>query len=493
MTPTTFAAVAEFQLSTHVAQSEAEILATFDAWLRIPAISADPAHTDDVRASAEWCAREMTAVGLEHVTLLETAGHPSVYGDWLHAEDAPTVVVYGHHDVQPVDPLDAWISPPFEPTIRDGQLFARGAVDDKGQVLYHLEVIRALLARDGRLPVNLKVLVEGEEEVGSPHFEALLERERDRLACDVVVVSDTGMWSETVPSMCTGMRGIVAFSVAVRTAAVDVHSGMYGGAVRNAAQVAAELAAALHDADGRVTISGFYDDVEPLTDPVREQIAALPFDPDEFSGHAGGAALYGEAGTSTLERIWIRPTAEINGIVGGYGGEGTKTIVPATATLKVSCRLVPHQDPATIAAAFCAWVEAHVPDGVTVEISGVSDGIAPALTPLDHPAVKAAARVIERVWGAPCRFTREGGSGPEEGLGRVLDAPVVFLGVGLPDDQIHAPNERIVLSQFWKGLLAAGELWFELAADGAAVRRPAAARSSAIPPSPVPRPVPGVA
>lgn len=453
-------------MAEHVEGARDEILARLVEWLRIPAISADPGHTSDVRASAEWCARVMRTIGLEHVQLLETAGHPSVYGDWLHAPGAPTVLVYGHHDVQPVDPLADWVSPPFEPTVRDGQLFARGAVDDKGQVLYHLEVIRALLARDGRLPVNLKVLVEGEEEVGSPHFEVLLERDRKLLACDVVVVSDTGMWSDTVPSMCTGMRGLVACSVEIRTASVDLHSGMYGGAVRNAAHVAADLVAALHDADGRVAIPGFYDGVEPLTDVVREQVAALPFDPAEFAAQAGGAAPYGEAGTSTLERIWVRPTAEVTGIATGYAGEGVKTIVPATATVKVTFRLVPFQDPDAVAAAFGRWVTDRTPPGVEIVVDGLGDGVAPALTPLDHPAVTAAARVIERVWGAPCRFTREGGSGPEEALGRVLDAPVVFLGVGLPDDRIHAPNERIVLDQFWKGLLATAELWFELAAAG---------------------------
>ena len=268
-TPTTFAAVAELQLSTFVDSARPEILATLVEWLRIPAISADPAHTGDVRASAGWCADRMRAVGLEHVQLLETAGHPSVYGDWLHAPGAPTIVVYGHHDVQPVDPLDAWISPPFEPTERDGQLFARGAVDDKGQVLYHLEVIRALLARDGALPVNVKLLVEGEEEVGSPNFEALLAEHRELLHCDVVVVSDTAMWSAEVPSMCTGMRGLVAFSVALTTATSDLHSGSFGGAVRNAAHVAVELATALHDADGHVTLPGYYDAVRPVTDDVR--------------------------------------------------------------------------------------------------------------------------------------------------------------------------------------------------------------------------------
>ena len=448
--------------------ARAEILERLGAWLRIPAISADPAHADDVRESAEWCAAEMRTIGLEHVLLLETAGHPSVYADWLHAPGAPTVLVYGHHDVQPVDPLAEWVSPPFEPMIRDGRLFARGAVDDKGQVLYHLEVIRALLARDGQFPVNLKLLVEGEEEVGSPHFEALLTENRELLRADVLVVSDTAMWSEAVPSMCTGMRGLVAFDVSLRTASGDLHSGSFGGAVRNAAHVAAELVTSLHDADGAVTLPGFYDAVVSMPDAVRASIAGLPFDADTFRATANGAAPTGEAGYSTLERIWVRPTAEVTGIAAGYAGDGIKTIVPAHASLKITFRLVPDQEPAMITAAFHQWLDAHVPEGVEATVTP-EGGVAPALTPVDHPAVAATARVIERVWGVAPRFTREGGSGPEEALGRVLDAPVVFFGVGLPDDQIHAPNERIVLEQFWKGIVAVGELWFELAAAGATI------------------------
>ena len=457
-------------MARYVEHARAEILERLDAWLRIPAISADPAHAADVRASAEWCAAEMRTIGLEHVQLLETPGHPSVYADWLHAPGAPTVLVYGHHDVQPVDPLSEWHSPPFEPTVRDGQLFARGAVDDKGQVLYHLEVIRALLAEDGALPVNVKLLVEGEEEVGSPHFEALLAQHRELLRADVLVVSDTAMWSETVPSMCTGMRGLVAFDVSLRTASGDLHSGSFGGAVRNAAHVAADLVTALHDADGAVTLPGFYDSVVPMPDAVRDSIASLPFEAEMFRATANGAAPTGEAGFSTLERIWVRPTAEVTGIAAGYAGDGIKTIVPAHASLKITFRVVPVQDPATITGAFHQWLAAHVPDGVEAVVTP-EGGVAPALTPVDHPAVAATARVIERVWGVAPRYTREGGSGPEEALGRVLDAPVVFLGVGLPDDQIHAPNERIVLDQFWKGIVAVGELWFELAAAGEAIPR----------------------
>ena len=325
-------------MARYVEHARAEILERLDAWLRIPAISADPAHAADVRASAEWCAAEMRTIGLEHVQLLETPGHPSVYADWLHAPGEPTVLVYGHHDVQPVDPLSEWISPPFEPTIREGQLFARGAVDDKGQVLYHLEVIRALLDEDGALPVNVKLLIEGEEEVGSPHFEALLTGRRELLRADVLVVSDTAMWSEAVPSMCTGMRGLVAFDVSLRTASGDLHSGSFGGAVRNAAHEAADLVAALHDADGAVTLPGFYDAVLSMPDAVRDSIAALPFEAETFRATANGAAPTGEAGYSTLERIWVRPTAEVTGIAAGYAGDGIKTIVPAHASLKITDR-----------------------------------------------------------------------------------------------------------------------------------------------------------
>jgi acetylornithine deacetylase/succinyl-diaminopimelate desuccinylase-like protein len=472
MPPLPSSFVAELVLADFLDRERDAVLDRLVEWLRIPAISADPAHAGDVRASAEWCAARMRAVGLEHVELLETEGHPSVYGDWLHAPGAPTVVVYGHHDVQPVDPLDAWVSPPFEGAVRDGQLFARGAVDDKGQVAYHLEAIGALLARDGSLPVNLKVLVEGEEEIGSPNFEDLLVRERSRLAADVVIVSDTSMWSAEVPSMCTGMRGLVTLEVTLRTAEVDLHSGSFGGAVPNPAHHLVRILAALHDANGRVAVPGFYDAVRAMTDGEQASFAALPFDEGEFRATATVDRLEGEAGFTTLERLWVRPTAEITGMSSGFTGEGVKTIVPSSAHAKLALRLVPDQDPVDEARRVEAWIRAQVPDGIAVEVRRESDGVRAALTPLDHPAVAAASRAIERVWGRAPLFTREGGSGPEESLGRVLDAPVVFLGVGLPDDRIHAPNERVVLDQLWKGLLAVGELWFELgAAEAVDVRR----------------------
>jgi acetylornithine deacetylase/succinyl-diaminopimelate desuccinylase-like protein len=455
--------MADLALADYAAAERDRILATLFSWLRIASISAEPGRAEEVTASAEFCAGLLRDAGFEHVAVLDTGGLPAVYGDWLHAgSEAPTVLVYGHHDVQPVDPLDQWTSPPFEPAIVDGECRARGSIDDKGQTLYQIEAARGLLTGLGRLPVNLKLLVEGEEEVGSPNFEALLRSEAARLACDVVVVSDTGMVAPDVPSATVGMRGLVAYDVALRTATTDLHSGMWGGTVPNAALVAARLAAALHDDHGRVTLPGFYDRVRSLTAAEQASLAAQPFDEAVFRAQAGEVAyLEGEAGFTPLERVGVRPTAEVVGIHGGYGGPGIKTIVPATAGFKVAFRLVPDQSPEDVDAAFRAWLDERVPAGVGVTITP-EGAVAPALTPLDHPAMGALARAIEAVWGRPPLYTREGGSGPEEALGRVLEAPVLFLGVGLPGDRIHAPNERMVMDQFWRGLLAAGELLLEL-------------------------------
>jgi acetylornithine deacetylase/succinyl-diaminopimelate desuccinylase-like protein len=444
------------------------ILATLVDWLRIPSISAQPDHAADVRRSAEFTAALLAGAGLEHAEILETTGGglPSVYADHLHAgPDAPTVLVYGHHDVQPVDPLDEWTSPPFEPVVVEGEVRARGAIDDKGQVLFQVEAVRGLLARAGvggpALPVNVKFLVEGEEEVGSPNFEALLDAHRDRLACDVVVVSDTDMWAPDVPSVCVGMRGLIAYGVNVRTATADLHSGLFGGAVPNPAHLVARMVAALHDGDGRVTLPGFYDAVRPLSDAEEASLAAIPVDEEAWRTMAGVGRLEGEAGRSLLERIWTRPTCDVTGMSAGYAGAGVKTIVPAHGRFTATFRLVPDQQPDDVGRAFEAWARAQVPDGVEVEITRMG-GVAPALTPVDHPAMAALCRSVERVWGKAPLFTRIGGSGPEEALGRVLDAPVLYLGVALPEDRFHAPNERMVLDQFWKGLLAAAELWADL-------------------------------
>lgn len=450
-------------LADYARSDRDRIVATLLDWLRIPSISALPEHETDVRSSAEFCAGLLREAGMEQVEIMETGGLPAVYAEWCHAgQEAPTVLVYGHHDVQPVDPLELWNSPPFDPVIVDGECRARGAIDDKGQTFYQIEAARGLLIRDGRLPVNLKFLVEGEEEVGSPNFEALLRRESERLACDIVVVSDTGMISPEVPSTTVGMRGLVAFDVALRTASTDLHSGMWGGTVPNPALLAARLVADLHDDRGRVTLPGFYDRVRTLSDVEKKSLDAQPFDEAEFRAAAGGVSyLEGEEGYSPLERIGVRPTAEVVGLHSGYGGPGIKTIVPATAGFKVAFRLVPDQRPEDVEPAFRAWLSERVPNGVELTVTP-EGGVAPALTPVDHPAVAALSQTIEAVWGKAPLFTREGGSGPEEALGRVLEAPVLFLGVGLPDDRIHAPNERMVMDQFWKGLIAAGELLIAL-------------------------------
>src|SRR3954454_2060714 len=366
-------------LRDYVDRERDRITRTLMDWLRVPSISAQPEHVADVRASAGFTTDLLRKAGFEHVEILETDGHPAVYGDWLHAgHDAPTVLVYGHHDVQPVDPLDEWTLPPFEPVIVDGECRAHRATDDKGQTLYELEAARGLLAKDGALPVNLKFLVEGEEEVGSPHFEELLQRHRDLFKCDVVVVSDTGMWSADIPSVCVGMRGLVGFDVHVRTGRIDLHSGSFGGAVPNPAHLVGRLVAAFHDDEGRITVPGFYDDVRPLSDSEAASLDALPFDEDEWMEMAGVSHLEGEAGRTTLERTWTRPTCDVVGITVGYGGAGIKTIVPAEGNFKVTFRLVANQDPAKTRAAFEGWPPQQFGPGVEVDIRAEGNGVAPA-------------------------------------------------------------------------------------------------------------------
>jgi acetylornithine deacetylase/succinyl-diaminopimelate desuccinylase-like protein len=434
-----------------------------DAWLRIPSISARPEHRGDVRASAEWAADALRKVGFTtEVWETDNGGHPTVYAERLVGDDKPTVVLYGHHDVQPVDPLELWHSPPFEPTVRGDDLFARGAVDDKGQVLFHLLGLEAALHAYGDIGVNLKVVVEGEEEVGSPNFPALLRRERERLRCDVVVVSDTGIFDKDTPSMCTGMRGLVYCQLDVLGPEVDLHSGTFGGSVPNPATALCRLLASLHDDDNHVTLPGFYDRVVALSDRERELIAALPFDESAWLRDAESAATWGEVGFSTLERVGARPTAEVNGIWGGYTGEGQKTIVPAEAHAKVSFRLVADQDPAEVEQVFREWVVTRLPAGLRHELTFYGGGVRPCLTPLDHPALQAATRAMEKAFGTRILYTREGGSGPEADLAEILEAPVVFLGVGLPDDRIHAPNEKVHLPNLLKGAKAAAYLWKEL-------------------------------
>ncbi|MFE3324836.1 dipeptidase [Streptomyces sp. NPDC059176] len=451
---------------TYIAQHRTVFLDDLAAWLRIPSVSAQPEHDGDVRRSAQWLADKLKETGFPTAEIWETDGAPAVFAEWPSGDpDAPTVLVYGHHDVQPAAREDGWHTDPFEPVVADGRMYGRGAADDKGQVFFHTLGVRAHLAATGRTTpaVHLKLLVEGEEESGSPHFRDLVESHADRLATDVVIVSDTGMWSERTPTVCTGMRGLADCEITLHGPDQDIHSGSFGGAVPNPATIAARIVAALHDEHERVAVPGFYDGVAELTDTERELFAELPFDETEWLRSAASHGTLGEAGHSTLERVWARPTAEVNGIGAGYQGPGGKTIIPSSARLKLSFRLVAGQDPDRIEEAVRTWVASRIPAGVRYEVAfGASTR--PCLTPLDHPALQAVARSMGRAFdGQKIRFTREGGSGPAADLQDVLGAPVLFLGISVPSDGWHAPNEKVELNLLLKGVEATAHLWGDLA------------------------------
>ncbi len=433
-------------------------------WVACPSISGDPAYAAEVRRSAETAVARMRAAGLTEALVLETQGHPVAYGSWLHAPGAPTVLIYGHHDVQPVDPLELWKSPPFAAEVREGKIFGRGAVDDKGQVLMHVAALEAHLRANGRLPINVKVVIEGEEEIGSPHFEAFLARERERLACDVVVVSDTSVFAEDVPSLTISLRGLVEWEVAVYGPATDLHSGLFGGIVKNPIEALAQMLAALKDENGRVAVPGFYDGVVELTEDEREQLAGLPYDEVRTARALGVCELAGgERDRIPLERAWSRPTLELNGIWGGYQGPGVKTIVPSYAKAKLSARLVPHQDPERVKVAVTDFLIASAPPGVRFEIEAGGD-VRAVGTSRNHPAVAAAARAMERGFGKAPVFIGMGGTiGPVSSFDRILGLPQVLIGVGLPDDAIHAPNEKFDLNQFFLGIETMAYLYDELA------------------------------
>jgi acetylornithine deacetylase/succinyl-diaminopimelate desuccinylase-like protein len=452
-----------------------DLHADLDAWLRIPSISADPVHAGDVAASAEWLAGALRRTGFPIVEIWPTPGAPAVYAEWPSADaGAPVALVYGHHDVQPVDPVELWEHPPFEPATVEGpdgpELHARGAIDDKGNVAFHLLGIRAHLAATGRdtPAVTVKLLVEGEEESGSPHFADLLRERADRLRCDVVVVSDTGMAAPDVPSAVVAMRGLADAEITLRGPAVDLHSGSFGGGVPNPLHAMATLLAALHDEQGRVTLPGFYEKVRPLTDRERELMARVPFDEAAWlAGPAASRTASGEAGFSTLERIGARPTAEVNGMWGGYTGPGHKTIIPAEAHAKLTFRLVADQRPEDVGPLLRAWVEELLPEGIEAEVHTPPGGVSPCASDLDSPAMAALLAAIGQAFDrdpADVLSTREGGSGPEADLVDVLGAPLLFLGAGLPTDRIHSPNERVLLPMLYRGAEAAAHLWRELAA-----------------------------
>jgi acetylornithine deacetylase/succinyl-diaminopimelate desuccinylase-like protein len=433
------------------------------AYLAIPSISALPQHAADVRACAEWSAAEMQRVGLQNVRLIETPGNPVVYGDWLGAPGAPTILFYGHYDVQPIDPIELWESPPFEATIRDGEIYARGAADDKGQVFMHLKAIEAYLRQNGSLPVNMKLVLEGEEEVGSAHLDDFIREHKGELGADVVVISDSPMFDRGVPSICYGLRGLVYFQIDLRGTKSDLHSGSFGGAVANPAFVLATVLAQMKDKSGRIRIPGFYDEVRPLDEAEREEFKRLPFNETRYRKELGAPKLFGERGFSTLERIWGRPTFEVNGLLSGFTGEGAKTVIPAVAMAKVSMRLVPDQNPDTIAERFEAYVRKVTPKTVELRVTRMHGG-RPWMTGFDNPFVQAAGRAIELGFGERPVFNREGGSIPVVStFQEVLGLPAVLFGVGLPDENAHAPNEKLDLGNFHNGVIASAHLYHEVA------------------------------
>lgn len=446
----------------YLARNADDNLRQLDEFLRIESVSADPAQAGEVRRAAEWIGRELDGIGFEHVALHETSSHPVVTADWLHAgPDRPTVLVYGHYDVQPADPLDEWIRPPFEPRHEDGRIYARGSGDDKGQVFMHIKAAEAWMRTAGRLPVNLRIFFEGDEEVGSEPADRFVAEHPGLLAADVCVVSDTAMHDdEGTPEITYGIRGIAYFEIRVSGPSQDLHSGGYGGAVANPANVLVEVLASLHDERGRVAIPGFYDRVRDLTDDERASYAAIAFDEEAFRTGIGVPELWdGEADYGILERLTARPTLDIHGLWGGYAGEGAKTIIPASVSAKLSTRLVPDQDYHEIERMVVEHLQRIAPPGVRVEVKTIHGG-APAITPVDHPAVAVTADVLERTFGKAPVYLRSGGSIPVvAALEMQLSLKSVLVGFASPNGNAHSPNEWIPIANVHGGMDAIVRLW----------------------------------
>ncbi|HVB53213.1 MAG TPA: dipeptidase [Candidatus Acidoferrales bacterium] len=445
-------------LASAIHSRERALVDTLTRWVAIPSISTGTEHTAEVRRSAEFLRQEALEAGFTVAEVWATAGHPAVFAERIEDLSLPTVLVYGHHDVQPVDPVVEWEKAPFEALEKDGQLLGRGTADDKGHLVMHLEALRGYLQARGKLPINLKLIAEGEEEDGSEHFQQLLIDHRDQLQADVAVISDTGMPAENLPALTVSLRGLAYWELRVETASTDLHSGVYGGAVLNPITVLAEMVAKLHDADGRIAVPGFYDDVVAPSQAERAEIAAVPFDEREFAAQAN-VVLGGESGFTTAERRTVRPTMELCGIWGGYQGEGSKTVIPARAAAKLSTRMVPNQAAERVTEVVEAFLRHITPPGVRIEFEMISNGRW-VVSPTQNPAVGAAADVLAEVWGEKTRYIREGGSiPPVVSIAEELAVPCVLLGVGLPGDRIHAPNERVVLNQLFRGMQAVGRLW----------------------------------
>ena len=436
-----------------VTENRLRLLGELKEFLRIPSISTLPEHRPDIQRAASFVAESLTRVGMEHVEIVPTANHPLVYADWLHAPGKPTVLCYGHYDVQPADPLELWATPPFEPTERDGNLYGRGTADDKGQMYMHVKAIEALRAATGTLPLNLKFLVEGEEEIGGASIARYVAENPEKLRADVALVSDTALYAEGMPTLTVGLRGLVYMEVEAWGPARDLHSGLYGGAAPNAVYGLIEMLGKAKDADGRIRIPGIYDDVEEPSPAELESWKHLGFDEAEFlAKEVGASALTGEPDRSVLERIWSRPTLEVHGIAGGFTGAGSKTVIPARSTAKVSIRLVPRQDPEKVVAAFRAWVAKNTPKGIRTEVRVLS--ASPGLVVnTDHPAIAVAAHAFADVYGKPTVYIRDGGSIPIVGdFAEHLGIPTVLMGFGLPDDGLHSPNEKYKIENYYLGI-----------------------------------------
>ncbi|MGP4059459.1 dipeptidase [Halobacillus sp. H74] len=435
-----------------IALHKDEFLEELKQYLSIPSISSLSKYKEDVQHAAEWTAKALTSAGMENVDVIPTEGHPIVYGDWLHAEGKPTVLIYGHYDVQPEDPLDLWETPPFEPVIRDGKIFARGATDDKGQLYIHIKAVDLLMKQEGELPVNVKFVIEGEEEIASPNLGPFIKENEEKLACDAVVISDTSFIEKGQPAICTSLRGALAMELTVKTANTDLHSGTYGGGVPNSIHGLVQLLDSLHMENGRIAVEGFYEGVPEPTEELRSEMAEIPFNQTRTKKDLELEDLFGEEGFSFQERVGIRPTLEINGITGGFQGEGLKTIVPKEASAKISCRLVGSQKPEAVFEAIERHIEAYKPVGCRVSLHQFIKAD-PVAIDSKHPLIQAAASAYEEVYDVRPLFPKEGGSIPiVEVFGRVLKAPVVLMGFGLPTENLHAPNEHFHIENFTQGI-----------------------------------------
>jgi len=445
-------------IATHLDRFHAEL----DEFLSIPSISTDPDRAGDLRRCADWLAAHMRAAGVPEVEVIDTAGHPIVLGERLVDPGAPTLLIYGHYDVQPSEPDDLWTTPPFEPVVRDGRLYARGSADDKGQVHMHVKALETWLATGTDARLNLKFVIEGEEEVGSAHLGAFINENAERLSCDAVLISDSSMFSPELPCITTGLRGIVYTEINVRGPSHDLHSGSYGGAVVNPANALATILAGLRDEHGRATVPGFYDPVREITEAERADLRRLPMDDEAFRADVGASELGGEEGFTTLERLWYRPTLDVNGLLSGFTGNGSKTVLPGTAMAKVSMRIVPDQDPIEVVEAFEARVRELTPPGVTVQIDRFHDG-APWVADPSHPVFDAARAALAAGFGTPPAMIREGGSIPIVPMfEETLAAPVLLVGFALPGCNAHAPDEWLHLDVYRRGIAALAALYGEI-------------------------------